>query len=92
MVGAIGSLESPQRLEFTVIGDAVNVASRVESATKEQGVDILISKSVFDLVREDVDAESRGAISLKGKAEKVELFHLKGLRTRGVPAAATAWQ
>lgn len=90
VVGAIGSLESPQRLEFTVIGDAVNVASRVESATKEQGVDILISKSVFDLVREDVDAESRGAISLKGKAEKVELFHLKGLRTRGVPAAATA--
>ena len=82
VVGAIGSLESPQRLEFTVIGDAVNVASRVESATKAQGVDILISKSVYDLVRNDVDAENRGAIELKGKAEKAELFHLKGLRTR----------
>jgi len=82
VVGAIGSLESPQRLEFTVIGDSVNVASRVESATKDQGVDILISKSVHDLVHDDVDAESRGAITLKGKAEKVELFHLKGLRTR----------
>jgi adenylate cyclase len=82
VVGAIGSLESPQRLEFTVIGDAVNVASRVESATKDQAVDILISKSVYDLVREDIEAESRGAITLKGKAEKAELFYLKGLRTR----------
>ena len=40
VVGAIGS---PQRLEFTAIGDAVNAAARLESATKECGVDVLIS-------------------------------------------------
>ena len=71
--GPIGAVE---RKEFTVIGDVVNTASRLESATKELGVAIVVSEAVAA----QLSAEQRGTlrplggVKLKGKAVEVQVF------------------
>jgi adenylate cyclase len=73
-----GSVGGAGRLNFSVIGDAVNTASRVEAATRETGDAVLVAEATKErLTRHDV--VSRGTIPLKGKSEPVELFALKQL-------------
>jgi adenylate cyclase len=69
-----GSIGGAGRLNFSVIGDAVNVAARVEAATRETGDDVLITASTHDLLADAVAAERRGSRILKGKDEPVEIF------------------
>jgi adenylate cyclase len=70
-----GNVGGAGRLEFSVIGDAVNVAARVESATRETGDVILLAENVKRLLRDEaVDLESRPEIRLKGKRERVVLY------------------
>ena len=71
----VGTIGGGGRLDFTVIGDAVNTASRVESATRETGDDLLITDATHRLLRTGAgDWVERPAIPLKGKTETVRLF------------------
>ena len=70
-----GTVGGGGRLDFTVIGDAVNTASRVESATRETGDDVLITEATLKLLHRDPDRwEPRPAVPLKGKQESVALY------------------
>jgi adenylate cyclase len=70
-----GNVGGAGRLEFSVIGDAVNVAARVESATRQTGDVILVAENVKRLLRDDaVDLEARPRVPLKGKRESVMLY------------------
>lgn len=69
-----GPLGGSGRLNFSVIGDAVNVAARVEAATRQTGDDVLITDATRRLLTGDRAVEARGGIALKGKAEPLELF------------------
>jgi adenylate cyclase len=69
-----GSIGGAGRLNFSVIGDAVNVAARVEAETRRTGDDVLITASTRELLGKKVEIEERGSRTLKGKGEPIELF------------------
>src|SRR5439155_816098 len=73
-----GSVGGGGRLEFTVIGDPVNVAARVERATRETGDVVLLTEATRCLLtRSDMQLEPRGEIPLKGKSDGVRLWSAK---------------
>jgi class 3 adenylate cyclase len=70
-----GSIGSEDRMVYSMVGDTVNTASRLESLNKTFGTDILVSQKTKELVRRmDLNFASLGKAALKGKSEEIEIF------------------
>jgi len=98
-----GSIGGGGRLDFSVIGNAVNLAARVQEATRDTGDDILITTDTWKLLSHEFEAESRGHVELKGvpepvavhapaivAAEPVEEVEARVEEDEAAPAGATA--
>ena len=81
-----GNIGSHRRLEYTVIGDAVNVAHRLCS---EAGPgEILVSEAVCQVVKDHADYEYLPAMSLRGRTRSVQVYRLKGVASRQSPVSS----
>jgi adenylate cyclase len=70
----VGNIGSPQRMEFTLIGDAVNVSWKLQEMTKRTGTELIVSESVASLVADEFNLCSLGTAALDDSHQSCEIF------------------
>jgi adenylate cyclase len=74
----VGNIGSEDHMEYTAIGDTVNLAARLESATKELGLDIAVSEHTYTAIRPLFRWKPAGTIAIRGRSEPVRAYSVEG--------------
>jgi adenylate cyclase len=86
-----GNIGSQDRADLTVIGNAVNLAARLEGLTRIYGVDILVGTAAADLIRDEFHLRSVARAQVKGKTEPVDVFAIVDARTAALDQELLIW-